>query len=105
MDKLRLVNKSVLELTECWRVLWCLFLTFGHRVSRRGGTSPSRSRWFPSNLLGLVRFDALQVNLLHSLQFHVGLGVAACASAELAESVVLIQVEFRSLQVFVNIFG
>lgn len=93
MDKLRLVDESVLELTEGRRVLRCLFLTFGHRVRCRGGTSASCLRRLLSNVLGLVRFDTLQVNLLHSLQLQVGLRVAACTSAELAESVVLIQVK------------
>lgn len=55
--------------------------------------------------MGLVRLNTLQVNLLHGLEFHVGLGVASGASAELAESVILVQVELRSLQVLVDVFA
>ena len=57
-------------------------------------------------LLGdCVRLDALQVDLLHRLELHVGLGVAAGTPTELAQLVVLIKVELRPLQVLVHILA
>lgn len=57
-----------------------------------------------SHILGLGGLDALQVDLLHSLQLVVGLRVAASALAKVAEPVIFVKIEFRALQVLVDIF-
>lgn len=102
MDEVRLVDETVLELTECRRFL--CFLGLGLR-DRRGATGPTGNRLLGSyRSIGIVgRLNALQVYLLHSLQLDICLRVAPSALADLAQLVIFIEVEVRALQVLVYV--
>ena len=101
MDKVWLVDETVLKLPKSGRLLGRLALLVD-RVCRGGRSSSSHGRLL-GNLFSLGRLDALQVDLLHCLQLHVSLRIAACTSTVLAEFVVLVQVELRALQVLVYV--
>ena len=90
MNEVWLVDETVLELSERRRFLVLGLLLFAHKLSS-GSTHPNRRLLFDS--LCMVGLDALQIHLLHSLQFNVRLRVTACALAELTKFVVLIKVE------------
>jgi len=99
----RVVIETVLELSECRGFLWW-FLFFRRNscrsCSRRKTTCPLR-HLFRNGLC----LNALQVDLLHRLKFHVGLRVATRAPTELAELVVLVKVKLRALEVLINVLA
>ena len=102
MNEIRVVDETVLELSECrWFLGWRPFLD-----GLRRGVGPLRTYnglRFDGFCLGGL--DSLQVYLLHFLQLKVGLRVSASALAELTQLVVLVKVELRTLQVLIDVLA
>jgi len=73
MDEVWIVVKTILELSKSRRFACRRVLLLGYGLCGGSGSLCACLRLFVHYLASLVGLNALQVDLLHGLQFHVGL--------------------------------